>query len=94
MPYVGGHSEASSTPSRPGCAGADVEEAAAVSKRRFRLGDGARDGLALRRDRVGNGSIFSVNEVDDLQRGREIDVSRARIPALGQSGVDERHVTG
>ena len=43
---------------------------------------------------VGDGSVFGVDEVDDLERGREIDVGRARVPALGQPGVDERHVTG
>ena len=50
-----------------GCAGADVEQAAAASERRLGELDGARDLLALGRDGVGNGAIFGVYEIDDLE---------------------------
>jgi hypothetical protein len=35
-------------------------------------------------DRVGDGSVFGVDEIDDLERAGEIDLRGLRIPAFGQ----------
>jgi hypothetical protein len=45
-------------------------------------------------DGVGNGPVFGVYKIDNLQWRSEIDLGGARIAALGQTGVDERHVVG
>src|SRR6185312_15198627 len=70
----------------------DIEEAAAGAKRRLGALDDARDRLALATDRGGNRLVLGVDQIDDLERRGEIDVRGARIPALGQPRVDERHV--
>ena len=50
--------------------------------------DGARDWLTLRGDGIGDGTILGVHEVDDLQRGGEIDVGAPRIAALGDPRIE------
>ena len=72
---------------------ADIEQAAAVAKGRHGAFNDARDRLAFFANGRGNGLVFGVYEINDLQRRREIDVGGARVPALGEPGVDERHVT-
>ena len=93
VPYVGGHSDASSTPSRPEVPGADVEQAAAGAKGLLRP---ARSRAAIGSRCVATASatvaVFGVDEINDLERRREVDLGGARIPPLGQARVEERHV--
>ena len=70
--------------------GANVKETAARAERLLRLLDRARDRLALRCDGVGDGVVFSVDQIHDLERRREVDLGRARIAALGEAGIDKR----
>ena len=49
------------------------------------------DGHALRGDCVGDGVVFGAEKVDDLERGREIDFRGARVSALRESRINERH---
>lgn len=65
-----------------------------MAKREFRALDRAGDRFALGGDRGGNGLVFGVYKIDDLQRRGEIDLGGARVAALGKAGVDERHVVG
>src|SRR5947207_2494562 len=54
--------------------GADVEETAAASKGGLRFSDRPGDGVALTGDCIGNGSVFSVYEIYNLRRRREVDL--------------------
>jgi hypothetical protein len=72
----------------PGGAGAEVEEAIAVAEGGLGEFDRARDGLALRRDRVGDAAVLGVHEVDDRERAGEVDVGAARVAALGDPGIE------
>jgi hypothetical protein len=65
-----------------------------MAKRELGALDRAGDRFALRGDRGGNGLVFGVYKIDDLQRRGEIDLGGARVAALGKAGVDERHVVG
>src|ERR1041384_8381909 len=65
-----------------GRARTDIEEPAAAPERRFGYLDGPGDFLALRVNRGRDRAIFSVDEVNDFGRGREVDVRGARIAPL------------
>src|SRR5512143_754315 len=51
-----------------GRARADVEEPAVSTKRIFGERDESRDRLTLARDRIGDGAVLGVHQVDDLDR--------------------------
>ena len=96
MPYVGGISDASSTPRRPGGAGADVDEPPAVSQGMLNQFEGAGDRLANLVDGGRDLLIFGIDELDDLQWAQTIDFGRERVSLLCQAGIGRllaRHAT-
>ena len=60
-----------------GGSSADVEEPSAGAERPLGLLDRAGDRHALRRDRIGDGVILGAQQIDDLERRREVDVGAA-----------------
>ena len=91
VPKVGGHLARIEHAEPAGGAGADVEESAAAPKGGFGHFDGAGDLLALGTNGGGDGRIFGVDEIDDLERRREVDRGGARVAALGESWIEEGH---
>lgn len=69
-------------------AGTHVEETASGTEGLLGQHDGARDLGALAGDGVGNRAVLGRNEVHDLFGRREVDVTRARIAALGETWVN------
>ena len=69
---------------------ANVEETPVSSERVFGERDEPRDLDTLARDGVSDCPVFRVHQIDDLERGGEIDVRGARVAAFGDARVGRR----
>ena len=82
-PKVGGHSAASSTPSRPLVPAPDVEQPAAGAERGHDQLDRAGDVGQLAGHRLGHGAVLGGDPLEDAGDVEGVEVARARVPLLG-----------
>ena len=84
---VGGHSLASSTPSRPGGARARVDQPAAAGHPLGGGVDRGGDPRQLRGDGGGDGRVLAVHDPGDLQGGQPVDLGQLGPERLGGEGL-------